>query len=85
MAHQAVTQEKKAGHKTLAEGHADCFFNNNGTVHHNFVPVQQTVNSTIYTEILKCLRNASGQENRIYDREIRCADHATPSIRKSWH
>jgi hypothetical protein len=26
-----------------------------------------------------------GQENRINGRGIRCADHATPSIRKSWH
>jgi hypothetical protein len=32
-------------------------------------------------------RNSSGcaLENREYGREIRCADHATPSIRKSWH
>lgn len=34
-AHQAITQKKKVSHKTLAEGHADCFFNNNGVMHLN--------------------------------------------------
>jgi hypothetical protein len=29
--------------------------------------------------------SGSGQENREYDRGIRCADHAPPSIRKSWY
>jgi hypothetical protein len=29
--------------------------------------------------------SGSGLENREYGVGIRCADHATPSIRKSWH
>jgi hypothetical protein len=29
--------------------------------------------------------SGSGQESRINGRGIRCADHATPSIRKRWH
>jgi hypothetical protein len=29
--------------------------------------------------------SGSGQENQEYNRGIRCADHATPSIRKTWY
>jgi hypothetical protein len=33
----------------------------------------------------KDMEGEAGQEIRINGRGIRCADHATPSIRKSWH
>jgi hypothetical protein len=39
----------------------------------------------IIEELLEWKSSGSGQENRINDRGIRCADHATPSNRKSWH
>jgi hypothetical protein len=39
----------------------------------------------IIEELLEWKSSGSGQENRINGREIRCADHATPSISKSWH
>jgi hypothetical protein len=60
MAHQDFTTKKKvAGHKTLAEGYAYCFFffDNNGVVYCNFVSVGQMMKYTIYTEVLKCLRD----------------------------
>jgi hypothetical protein len=43
---------------------------------------------SITEELLGRNSSGSGQENREYDRGgggIRCADHATPSIRKSWY
>jgi hypothetical protein len=40
---------------------------------------------TITEELLGRNSSGSGQENREYNRGIPCADHATPSIRKSWH
>jgi hypothetical protein len=39
----------------------------------------------IIEELLEWKSSGSGQENRINGRGIRCADHATPSVRKSWH
>jgi hypothetical protein len=30
-------------------------------------------------------KSGSGLESREYHRRIRCAHHAAPSIRKSWH
>jgi hypothetical protein len=39
----------------------------------------------IAEELLEWKSSGSGQENRIIGRGIRCADHATLSIRKSWH
>jgi hypothetical protein len=36
----------------------------------------------IFEELLEWKSSGSGQENRINDRGIRCADHATPSNRK---
>jgi hypothetical protein len=36
-------------------------------------------------ELLEWKSSGSGLENRINGRGIRCADHATPSIRESWH
>jgi hypothetical protein len=39
----------------------------------------------IIEELLEWKSSGSGQENRINGRGIRCADHVTPSIRKSWH
>jgi hypothetical protein len=39
----------------------------------------------IIEELFEWKSSGSGQENRINDRGIRCADHATLSIRKSWH
>jgi hypothetical protein len=39
----------------------------------------------IIEELLEWKSSGSGQENRIKGRGIRCADHSTPSIRKSWH
>jgi hypothetical protein len=36
----------------------------------------------IIEELLEWKSSGSGKENRINDRGIRCADHATPSIRK---
>jgi hypothetical protein len=39
----------------------------------------------ITEELLEWKSSGSGQENRINGRGIRCADHATPPIRKSWH
>jgi hypothetical protein len=36
----------------------------------------------IIEELLEWKSSGSGQENRINDRGIRCADHVTPSIRK---
>jgi hypothetical protein len=36
----------------------------------------------IIEELLEWKSSGSGQENRTNDRGIRCADHATPSIRK---
>jgi hypothetical protein len=39
----------------------------------------------IFEELLEWKSSDSGQENRINGRGIRCADHATPSILKSWH
>jgi hypothetical protein len=62
MVYQAITLKKKFGHKTLVEGHADCFFNKNGAVHYNFVTVQQMVDSTIYTKVLKCHSVEDGGE-----------------------
>jgi hypothetical protein len=38
----------------------------------------------IIEELLEWKSSGSGHENRINDRGIRCADHATPSTRKSW-
>jgi hypothetical protein len=38
---------------------------------------------SITEELLGRNSSGSGQENREYDRGIRCADHARPSIRKS--
>jgi hypothetical protein len=40
---------------------------------------------SITEELLEWKSSDSGQENRITGQGIRCADHATPSIRKSWH
>jgi hypothetical protein len=40
---------------------------------------------SITEELLGRNSSGSGQENREYERGIRCADHATPSIRKSWY
>jgi hypothetical protein len=40
---------------------------------------------SIIEELLEWKSSGSGQENRINGRGIRSADHATPSIRKSWH
>jgi hypothetical protein len=40
---------------------------------------------SITEELLGRNSSGSGQENREYDRGIRCADHATPSVRKSLH
>jgi hypothetical protein len=39
----------------------------------------------IIGELLEWKSSGSGQENRINDRGIRCADHATSSISKNWH
>jgi hypothetical protein len=39
----------------------------------------------ITEELLERKSSGSSQENRINDRGVRCADHAIPSIRKSWH
>jgi hypothetical protein len=39
----------------------------------------------ITEELLEWKSSSSGQENRINGRGIRFADHAAPSIRKSWH
>jgi hypothetical protein len=39
----------------------------------------------IIEELLEWRSSGSGQENRINGRGIRCADHATLSIRKSCH
>jgi hypothetical protein len=39
----------------------------------------------IVEELLEWKISGSGQENRINGRVIRCADHATPPTRKSWH
>jgi hypothetical protein len=36
-------------------------------------------------ELLERKNSVSDIENRKYGRGIHCADHATPSIRKSWH
>jgi hypothetical protein len=40
---------------------------------------------SITEELLGRNSSGSGQENREYDWGIRCADHATPSICKSWY
>jgi hypothetical protein len=39
----------------------------------------------IIEELLEWKSSGSGQENRINGRGIRCVDHATLSIHKSWH
>jgi hypothetical protein len=39
----------------------------------------------IIEELLEWKSSGSGQENRINGRGIRCGDHVTPSIGKSWH
>jgi hypothetical protein len=39
----------------------------------------------IIEELLELKSSGFGQENQINARGIRCADHATPSLRKSWH
>jgi hypothetical protein len=39
----------------------------------------------IIEELLEWKSSGFGHENRNNGRWIRCADHATPSIRKSWH
>jgi hypothetical protein len=39
----------------------------------------------IIEELLEWKSIGSGQESRINSRGILCADHTTPSIRKSWH
>jgi hypothetical protein len=40
---------------------------------------------SITEELLGRNSSGSGQENREYDGGIRCADHATPYICKSWY
>jgi hypothetical protein len=39
----------------------------------------------IIEELLEWKSSGSGQESRINGQGIRCADHVTPYIRKSWH
>jgi hypothetical protein len=40
---------------------------------------------SIIVQLIQSKNSGSGQENQINGRGICCTDHATSSIRKSWH
>lgn len=42
----------------ICQDHADCFFHNEGMVHHEFIPAHTTINFLYYEQVLKRLRFA---------------------------
>ena len=58
MAHFPLTSTKEGPNEQIkSEIHAHHFFYSKGVVQKEFVPPRQTVNQTLYLQVLGCLRN----------------------------